>query len=463
MLFALVAAPVVIAFLVTAQPSTVAHPSLAAARPIVPATLSPPVGTDSSQRLQALVPYLAWLWLAGPLFSVVSIGAGLAGARRLRVTSFVLDHPVVHEAVRNITTRWPGMAPPRIRGTIRSGSPLAVGIFRPVVLLPVSLLTGLTTEQVEMILLHEMAHLRRHDNAVQLLQQFAETLFFFQPAVWIVSAWLRREREHCCDRFVLDHTGDPHRYVETLLAVATAPRIPAAAAAFNDGKLIARVSRILDLKEIPMRRRSRVLLPVLVVLASSLLVVASPGNPESTDDTRHNVAVRTATIEGSCPAPGVRSLGVDTSNCAACHTGVPPRGANPHATPDGNCTNCHTTLPEEFQPHGKLDECASCHDASAWHPTPKARQTCPLGESPHHPQPSPESCGTCHTKAPPTHPRHDTFWHHLFGEPTACANCHTVHVDDRTFWHGALPDGSQCQDCHVAPTPAAPRRSPRVF
>ena len=100
-----------------------------------------------------------------------------------------------------------------------------------------------------MVLLHELAHVRRWDNLVNLLQRLVESALFFHPAVWIVSGWVRREREHCCDGIVVAHTGRARAYAETLLALADPgpDRTPHAAVALAGNDLVARVRRILDL------------------------------------------------------------------------------------------------------------------------------------------------------------------------------------------------------------------------
>ena len=105
----------------------------------------------------------------------------------------------------------------------RVATPVLVGIMRPLILLPAVAMGGWVPEQIEMVLLHELAHVRRWDNLVNLLQRLIESLHFFHPAVWIVSGWIRQEREHCCDRIVVAHTGKAHVYAEMLLALASAP------------------------------------------------------------------------------------------------------------------------------------------------------------------------------------------------------------------------------------------------
>jgi beta-lactamase regulating signal transducer with metallopeptidase domain len=92
--------------------------------------------------------------------------------------------------------------------------PMVIGWLRPVILVPASAVTGLTTAQLEAILAYELAHVRRHDYFVNLLQNLAETLLFYHPAVWWVSNRIRVEREHCCDDIAVAVCGDKLLYAE---------------------------------------------------------------------------------------------------------------------------------------------------------------------------------------------------------------------------------------------------------
>jgi beta-lactamase regulating signal transducer with metallopeptidase domain len=122
--------------------------------------------------------------------------------------------------------------------------PMMVGWLKPVVLLPAAALSGLTSDQIEALLAHELAHVRRHDYLVNLLQAAVETLLFYHPAVWWVSRHVRQEREHCCDDLAIAVCGDRAAYAAALadLAAMTTPRFALAA---SDGSLLARVKRIL--------------------------------------------------------------------------------------------------------------------------------------------------------------------------------------------------------------------------
>jgi hypothetical protein len=97
--------------------------------------------------------------------------------------------------------------------------PAVIGWLRPVILLPATAMTGLTTEQLEALLAHELAHVRRQDYLVNLLQTIVETLLFYHPAVWWLSHRIRIEREHCCDDLAASVCGDRVSYAKALVAM----------------------------------------------------------------------------------------------------------------------------------------------------------------------------------------------------------------------------------------------------
>ncbi|HEX8153283.1 MAG TPA: M56 family metallopeptidase [Thermoanaerobaculia bacterium] len=127
--------------------------------------------------------------------------------------------------------------------------PTVVGWMRPVVLLPASTLTGLSPEQIEMILAHELAHIRRHDFFVNLLQAMVETLMFYHPAVWWMSRQVRIERENCCDDLAVAVCGNALQYARALTRLEelrTAPMQTVLAA--NGGSLIERIRRLVGVR-----------------------------------------------------------------------------------------------------------------------------------------------------------------------------------------------------------------------
>ena len=140
--------------------------------------------------------------------------------------------------------------------------PTVIGWLRPVILVPASLFTGLSAPQLEALLAHELAHIRRYDYLVNLIQTAVETLLFYHPAVWWVSAQVREEREHCCDHCVVRQTGNAREYARLLAQLAepafgtVAPK-PALARAFSapmaEHQLVHRVRQILGNEESSMK------------------------------------------------------------------------------------------------------------------------------------------------------------------------------------------------------------------
>jgi bla regulator protein BlaR1 len=96
--------------------------------------------------------------------------------------------------------------------------PIVVGHLKPVILVPVGVLAGLPAADVEAVLLHELAHIRRHDYLVNFIQRIAEMLLFFNPALLWISSLLRIERENCCDDIAIEKTKDKTQFVEALIS-----------------------------------------------------------------------------------------------------------------------------------------------------------------------------------------------------------------------------------------------------
>ena len=101
--------------------------------------------------------------------------------------------------------------------SVRLSVPVIVGHVRPLIVLPAAALSGLSPDQLEAILAHELAHVRRHDYLVNLAQTVIETWLFYHPAVWWVSRQVRVSREHCCDDLAVTLCRSRHDYVHALL------------------------------------------------------------------------------------------------------------------------------------------------------------------------------------------------------------------------------------------------------
>ena len=114
----------------------------------------------------------------------------------------------------------------RLFTTTELSSPIVTGCWRPVVLVPLSVFSGLPTEQIEALILHELQHIKRHDLWVHRLQLVLETLFFYHPATWWISHVVHDEREFCCDVAVVEMTGNRMAYARALSHVAGMGALP---------------------------------------------------------------------------------------------------------------------------------------------------------------------------------------------------------------------------------------------
>ncbi len=154
----------------------------------------------------------------------------------------------------------------RLRIVADLASPVTAGCWRPVVLVPASLLSGMPPELLQALLAHEMAHIRRHDYLVNLLQNVAEILLFYHPAVWWISRRIRVERELVADDLAAGHAGGPRRLAQALSELEKIQFThPEPALAANGGDLMERIARLL--RPAPRRNPSTLLAAALPALA----------------------------------------------------------------------------------------------------------------------------------------------------------------------------------------------------
>jgi HEAT repeat protein/beta-lactamase regulating signal transducer with metallopeptidase domain len=215
----------------------------------------------------ALDPALPWLvvaWLGGVLVLSGRLARGWSAARRLRTEDARPASPACRELLSRVATRLRVTRPVRLLESMRVDVPAVFGWLRPVILVPTSALTGLTPQQLEVLLAHELAHVRRHDYLMNLAQAVIETLLFYHPAVWWVSSRVREEREHCCDDVVVREWADAHLYASALLGMETlrsAPppsRLALAASGTGGSSLLHRVRRLVADPAAELRTRTAV-------------------------------------------------------------------------------------------------------------------------------------------------------------------------------------------------------------
>ena len=207
-------------------------------------SMSPQLAGEGTEHL---LPWVTLLWLLGVTALSARMLGGLMLARRMKRRGARPVERLWRERAAEIARRLSVSGPVKVLESSLVLVPTAVGWLRPAILLPASAFTGLTPQQLEAILAHELAHIRRHDYLVNLLQTAVETLLFYHPAVWWVSRQIRSEREQACDDMAVSVTGDALTYARALTKVERLrDSVPSLALAADGGSLRARVLRLVE-------------------------------------------------------------------------------------------------------------------------------------------------------------------------------------------------------------------------
>ncbi len=229
----------------------------------------PRAATNTAQSLEGRrqVAWLTIVWLVGVCVVGIRIPLGFRSALGLMHCSFPVHNDVINLAerqCRRLSLRCSVLVAQSEKVLV----PCVVGVFKPTVLLPTSLVTGLTTSELEAILAHELAHIRRHDFVVNLFQSAIESVLFYHPAVWWISRSVRHERENCCDDLALTVCRDRKVYASALLALGK--MTPSVTVAANGGALFKRVKRILGQSNANVSSRSA----LVAACGAAILVLA---------------------------------------------------------------------------------------------------------------------------------------------------------------------------------------------
>ncbi|HOX70924.1 MAG TPA: M56 family metallopeptidase [Dokdonella sp.] len=259
---------------------------------------------EPASQWSDLLPWLVLLWIAGV---ILMTGRAVHQWRALDriATRLAYRHAEIEELLIAVGSRFGGMAGARVLVSAFIDTPTLIGWFKPVILLPAAVVIGFPRQQLELILAHELGHLRRYDHLVNLAQAIVETLLFYHPVVHWISREVRHEREVCCDNLVLRMTdSEPREYARTLAALEDVRQLtPQLAVAASGGMLLDRVRRIVGSKTQlqPNRRSHRA--AWLVAAASITLVVGAilVSRPSAQD-------ASTAFDPPSVPAPTSLSL-----------------------------------------------------------------------------------------------------------------------------------------------------------
>jgi beta-lactamase regulating signal transducer with metallopeptidase domain len=208
--------------------------------------------------IAAAEPWILLVWLLGVCALSVRFLGGFAAAERLKRRRTNPVESAWERRFDELARRLRVSRPVRLLESALVRVPTAIGIVRPVVLVPAGILTGLRAEQIDSLLAHELAHVARRDCLASLGQALAETLLFYHPAVWWVSHRIRVEREHACDDLAVAATGDAAAYARALLELEERRAlVPTLAMAADGARLRDRVTRLFPVPDSEANRSPR--------------------------------------------------------------------------------------------------------------------------------------------------------------------------------------------------------------
>jgi beta-lactamase regulating signal transducer with metallopeptidase domain len=203
--------------------------------------------------LDYLLPWMVGGWTLGVMIHSVRLAGGYVQVTRLRRLGIVPAPERWQQVFAGLVRRLRVSAPVRLLVSTKVLVPTACGWLRPAVIVPVSALTAIPVEQVESILAHELAHIRRHDFLLNLVQSVIEILLFYHPGVRWLSARINAERENCCDDVAVAACGDPRVYARALAGFEhlRASALPGPALAATGGPLLQRIRRLIAPPAVP--------------------------------------------------------------------------------------------------------------------------------------------------------------------------------------------------------------------
>jgi beta-lactamase regulating signal transducer with metallopeptidase domain/predicted HAD superfamily phosphohydrolase YqeG len=266
-------------------------------------------GTSAAETESSI--YLLWFveaWFLGVVLLSLRPAAGFFLVERLRLKKGKDVAGALRARCLELQARLGLNRVVRYCESLQLETPAVAGWFRPMMLLPVSALTGLTEQQLDAVIAHELAHVKRLDSFVNLFQIAAETLLFYHPAVWWLSKCVRAERENCCDDVAIAVCGNAVEYARALATMAEWQCAPALAMATNRSPLAERVARLLGVTKLSGGLRSAgiagsVLCLCASVLAGNALLGAARSSQQGRDADAAPPAARPAPVAQPALAP----------------------------------------------------------------------------------------------------------------------------------------------------------------
>jgi bla regulator protein blaR1 len=280
--------------------------------------------------------YVVLVWFAGVLMLSIRFMGGVWAINRLRGSATTDISADWKQRMAGLSESLGIRRFVQLAESARVTVPMTAGWLKPIILLPIGMLTNMPPTHIEMILLHELSHIRRHDYLMNVVQGIVEIMFFFHPAIWWLSDGVRTEREHCCDDRVLSLKSDPMAYAKALHAAAAAITSKGALAGSitpktglaltgENGELLERIHRILNKEMKNTIYSTRFTASTVMVVGFCLFLMLAPSSTK--DDASTSVlplADNASTWAPAKSALDLSSLAVGQSSPAITDS-IPPK------------------------------------------------------------------------------------------------------------------------------------------
>ena len=254
-----------------------------------------------------LMPWIDGVWLVGVCLLALRAAGGWRRLRSLRRNAQLTIPPAIQKSFAKLIAQLHLVHPVTLRVSAEVISPMAMGIWRTSVILPLSVATSLPMEQLEAVLAHELAHIGRWDYFCNLVQTAIECLFFFHPAVWWMSKRTRELREMCCDEIAARPCADPGIYAEALLKMEE-QRVEhlqlAVALHGKSGALLQRIRRVMGEPMMEQRSMSGVKIAAAGLVLAGLAAAPHVANGLRMEPTGARIVAGVSSMTAGLANPG---------------------------------------------------------------------------------------------------------------------------------------------------------------
>jgi len=234
------------------------------------------------KQIEAYTPLIFWIYLLGIiLLSIKSTITYFHFSRLSRKNAQALPQLWL-DKINTLLSRTGLSTKTPIIQSASISTPAVWGFIKPVILIPLGMINGLSTEQTEALLLHEMFHIKRNDHWINFIQNFFEVILFFHPATWLISRYIRAERENCVDLLVVGHTEAPLNYAQALMNISSQPNKtlrPSLAATNSKNHLLSRIKNIMFMKQVKANTGQKIAAAIIICGACISVAWISPKSP----------------------------------------------------------------------------------------------------------------------------------------------------------------------------------------